>query len=198
MQRRRQGDKDRGVRDAQQVRDLLRPEHRVDRKRRSSSLASPDDEVGFGKVGQDERDGAIGRNAPGSESVCGACDVPNEFRVGPNVRFLQAVGRAEKGESLCAWATLRALDERRIGVRRQRALGERDGFNGKDIGQVADRHDGSSSSHRHGRAGFATLLFKASIFFSRGLSLRAVFRTPSSRRGVSLASMKSSGRSGPH
>jgi hypothetical protein len=54
------------------------------------------------------------------------------------------------------------------------------------------------SIHRQGRAGLATLLLSASIFLKRGLSVIAVFRTETSRRGVSFASMKSSGRSGPH
>ena len=80
-------------RDAQQMRDLPRLEHRVDRKHRTCSLASPDREVGFGKIGQDERDRTIGRNAQRGENVCGACHVGDEFGVGPDMRLVEAVGR---------------------------------------------------------------------------------------------------------
>ena len=92
-----------------------------------------------------------------------------------------------------------------------RPLRERNGFDGGDVGLVSDRHvrllwksrprrrrGRRRENHRHGRAGLATLLFSASIFLSRGLSLTASLSTLTSRRGVSLASMKSSGRSGPH
>ena len=48
------------------------------------------------------------------------------------------------------------------------------------------------------RPGFDRLLLSASIFFSRALSLTAVLQIIQSRRSVSRASMKSSGKSGPH
>ena len=152
-----------------------------------------------GRLGKTNATGRSGATPQRGESVCGASDVPNEFRVGPNVRFFQAVGRHGKRKGPLRLGSAVALSsERRIGVRRQPTLRERDGFNGKDIGQVADRHDGPSSRHRQDAPASRRCSSSASIFFSRGLSLRAVFRTPSSRRGVSLASMKSSGRSGPH
>src|SRR5579872_1831871 len=49
-----------------------------------------------------------------------------------------------------------------------------------------------------GRPGFERLVLSASIFFNRALSFTAVLQIVQSRRGVNRASMKSSGRSGPH
>ena len=134
-----------------------------------------------------------------------------ELGVGPDVRLVEPVGRQEEGKRPAVGAPLRGIDESRIGTLGQRALRERNGFDGGDVGLVSDRHvrllwksrprrrrGRRRENHRHGRAGFATLLFSASIFLSRGLSLTASLSTLTSRRGVSLASMKSSGRSGPH
>jgi len=57
---------------------------------------------------------------------------------------------------------------------------------------VAERY------HCHRRPGFERPLLRAGIHFNRGRSFTASFKIVHSRRGVSLESMKSSGRSGPH
>ena len=188
----------------------LRFEHRIDGERCAGGLAAPDREVGLGKVGQDIGHRAVGRDAEGGEEVRRARHVRDELGVGPDMRLVEPVGRQEEGKRMGVGAPLRGVDESRIGALGQRPLRERNGFDGDDVGLVSDRHlrflwkyrpggEGRRrENHRQGRAGFATLLFSASIFLSRGLSLTAILSTLRSRRGVSLASMKSDGRSGPH
>ena len=134
VQGRRERDEDRSPGRAQQVRDLPRLEHRVDRKRRAGGLASPDREVGFRKIGQDERRGTIGRNAERSEKVRRARHVGDEFGVGPNVRVVEAVGRAEERQRGRIWSPFRACDERGIGALRKVPLNQRNGFDRGDVG----------------------------------------------------------------
>ena len=210
VQSRSERDEDRSAGEAQDVRDLSRFEHRVDRERCAGGFAAPNREVGIGKVGQDIGHRAVGRDAEGGEEVRRARHVRDEFGVGPDMRLVEPVGRQEERKRLAVGAPLRSLDESRIGTLGQRPLRERNGFDRGDVGLVSDRQvrllwksrprrrRARRENHRHGRAGFATLLFSASIFLSRGLSLTASLSTLRSRRGVSLASTKSSGRSGPH
>jgi hypothetical protein len=106
------------------------------------------------------------------------------------MRCGNALGRQEELQSLGVGTPFSALS--RV-ARRSRAARAREwnGFDRGDIRQVSDqqlkvlRETTILDCHPHGRAAFATLSMRASIFFSRGLSLTAVLRMVRSRRGVS-------------
>ena len=142
VQGRRERDEDRSPGGAHQVRDLLRLEHRVYGKRRPGRFASPNREVGLGKVRQDKRRRTIGRNAERSKEVCRARHVGDEFGVGPDMRLVEALGREEERQRRPVGSALRACDERGIGALGQAPLNQRDGFDRRNVGQVLDRHSG--------------------------------------------------------
>ena len=134
VQGRRERDEDGSPGRAQQICDLPRLEHWVDRQRRAGGFASPDCKVGFRKIGQDERSGTIGRNAERSEKVRRARHVGDEFAVAPDMRFVEVVGRRQERQRFRVGSAFRAGDERRIGALRKVPLDQRNRFNRGDVG----------------------------------------------------------------
>ena len=87
-----------------------------------------------GRLGKTNAAGRSVATRRRSEKVCRARHVGDEFGVGPNVRVVEAVGRAEERQRGRIWSPFRACDERGIGALRKVPLNERNGFDRGDVG----------------------------------------------------------------
>ena len=106
----------------QQVRDLLRLQHRVDGEHDACGFASPNREMGLGQVRQHKGDRMVGGHAQSMKGVSRLRHLGDQFGVGPDVPPVEVVCGQEEGQGFRAGRSLRAAKKRRIGVLGQRAV----------------------------------------------------------------------------